>query len=242
LPVAAHANEYSLFSRPAFQCAQIILESPGQKEFARQSVQRRQMLRRHFRAMSKLAPVTVCHMKRREDIVSALPAFQNAHVARFSSSGRVSNLASPERQAFLRELACLLSGPGWITLTTLKVGDAPVAWNYGFQFSGSWFWYQPAFDTGFQRYYPGLCLLAKIVEEASQRSDIKRVDLGLGSEKYKERFATGSHQTLHLTINASRARHVKEIVRNRAVCAIKSSPSLEQCVRRLLGRASAGGA
>ena len=122
----------------------------------------------------------------------------------------------------------------------MNVGNDPVAWNYGFQFAGSWFWYMPAFDHAFRRYYPGLCLLAKIVEEACEKPEINRVDLGLGAEGYKERFATGARQTLDFTISASTARHLKEIVRYHAVSAIKSAPPLEHCVRRLLGRPSAG--
>jgi CelD/BcsL family acetyltransferase involved in cellulose biosynthesis len=240
LPLAAHMHEYSFFSRPAFQCAQVLLSSPEQKESTSQSVRRKQMLRRHLKTMSKIAPVELRHLKSWEGIAAALPRFEQAHLARFLSTGRVSHLARAERRTFLAELAKMLSGPGWITLTSLNVGDEPVAWNYGFQFAGSWFWYQPTFDSRFQKYYPGLCLLAKIVDEACERPEINRVDLGLGAEGYKERFATGIRQTLHVTIAASPARHFKEIVRYHAASAIKSSPPLEHYVRRLLGRVSAG--
>jgi CelD/BcsL family acetyltransferase involved in cellulose biosynthesis len=240
LPFATHTQKYSLFSQPAFRCAQVVLSSPEQKESAKQSMQRKQMLRRYFKAMSKIGPVKLRHLQSSEDIAAALPTFEQAHISRFASTGRVSNLGSEQRRAFLAELAKLLSGPGWITLTSLNVGDVPVAWNYGFQFAGSWFWYMPTFDGRFHRYYPGLCLLGKIVEEACERPEINRVDLGLGAEGYKERFATGARQTLDVTITASTARHVKEIVRYRAVSAIKSSPPLEHCIRRLLGRPSAG--
>ena len=240
LALAAPTCEYSLFSRPAFRCAQVVLSSSEQKNSTKQSVQRKQMLRRHLKTMSQIAPVELRHLRSRDEIAAALPEFEQAHIARFLSTGRVSNLATPERRAFLSELANLLSGPGWITLTTLNVGDEPVAWNYGFQFAGSWFWYMPTFDSGFQRYYPGLCLLAKIVEEACERPEINRVDLGLGAEGYKERFATGARQTLDITATASTARHLKGMVRYHAATAIKSSPPLEHCIRRLLGRPSAG--
>jgi CelD/BcsL family acetyltransferase involved in cellulose biosynthesis len=240
LPFAARTHEYSSFSRPAFRCAQVVLSSPEQKESTKRSMQRKQMVRRHLKAMAKIAPVELRHLKSWENIAAALPKFEQAHVARFLSAGRVSNLVRDERRTFLAELAKLLSGPGWITLTSLNVGDEPVAWNYGFQFAGSWFWYQPTFDSRFQRYYPGLCLLAKIVEEACERPEINLVDLGLGAEGYKERFATGARQTLHVTITASTARRLKEIVRYHAASAIKSAPPIEHYVRRLLGRTSAG--
>jgi CelD/BcsL family acetyltransferase involved in cellulose biosynthesis len=240
LALATHTYEYSLFSRPAFRCAQVVLSSPEQKESTKQSVQRKQMLRRHLKAMSKIGPVELCHLKSREGIAAALPRFEEAHIARFLSTGRVGNLVSEQRRNFLAELAKGLSGQGWITLTSLNVGKEPVAWNYGFQFAGSWFWYMPTFDSGFQRYYPGLCLLARIVEEACEKPEINRVDLGLGAEGYKERFATGARQTLDVTITASTAKHLKEIVRYHATSVIKSSPPLELLVRRLLGRPSSG--
>jgi len=240
LPLAAHMLEYSLFSRPAFQCAQVAFSSPEQREFTKHTVRRKQMLRRHLKGMAKIAPVEVRHLKSWEDIAAAMPKFEQAHVARFLSIGRVSNLARAERRIFLTELAKLLSWTGSMTLSSLNVGDEPVAWNYGFQFAGSWFWYQPTFDSRFQRYYPGLCLLSKIVEEACDRPELSRVDLGLGTERYKERFATAVRETLHVTITASTARHVKEIVRYRAASIIKSSPPIEHYVRRFLGRTSAG--
>lgn len=240
LSFAAHTSEYSLFSRPAFRCAQVAFSSPEQRESTKHAVQRKQMLRRHLKGMAKIAPVEVRHLKSWEDIAAALPKFEQAHVARFLSTGRVSNLARGERRAFLTELAELLSRTGSMTLSSLNVGDEPVAWNYGFQFAGSWFWYQPTFDGRFQRYYPGLCLLAKIVEEACDRPELSRVDLGLGAEGYKERFATAARETLHVTITASAARHVREIVRYHAASIIKSSPPLEHYVRRFLGRPSAG--
>jgi len=240
LRIACSTSHYSLFSRPAFRCAQVDLSSPEQKKLTKQSVHGKQMLRRHLKNMQKLGPVTVRHLRLAPDVIRSLPAFERTHVARFSATGRTSNLTKVERRAFLFELANLLSEPGWINLSTLNIGDTTVAWNYGFQFAGTWFWYQPTFDGDYRRYYPGLCLLGKIVEEACSSSGVTRVDLGLGSERYKEGFATGSLETLHLTFNASRARHVREIVRYRAASAIKSSPPLEQCVRRLLGRAAIG--
>ena len=240
LPLATHACEYSLFSRPAFRCAQVVFSSSEQKESTKKSVQRKQMLRRHLKAMSTMAPVELRHLRSWADIADALPKFAQAHIARFLSIGRTSNLALSERRVFLAELAKLLSRPGWITLSTLNVGDQTVAWNYGFQFAGSWFWYMPTFDASFRHYYPGLCLLGKIVEEACNQMETNRVDLGLGAEGYKERFATGARQTLDIMITASTARHLREIVRYHAASAVKSSPPVEHCIRWLLGRPSAG--
>ena len=65
------------------------------------------------------------------------------------------------------------------------------------------------------------------------------LDLGLGEESYKGRFATGYRQTLHATITNSAAVRCREKVRYHAASAVKSSSRLEHWVRRLVGRASA---
>jgi CelD/BcsL family acetyltransferase involved in cellulose biosynthesis len=60
--------------------------------------------------------------------------------------------------------------------------------------------------------------------------------LGLGEEEYKERFATGSRRTLHVTVAQSTVRCLREGVRYHAASAIKSLPQVEHYVRRLTGR------
>ncbi len=240
LKAAAHKHGYSVFSRPAYWCARIVLGPSAERQALKQSVSNRKALRYALKGLGKQGPVTVEHLRSWDDIRAVLPGFMQAHIARFLATGRTSNLERPERQAFLFELAKLLSGAGWMVLTRMLVGARPVAWNYGFGFAGSWFYYQPTFDSDLQQLSPGFCLLSKIVEEACDHPEIELVDLGLGAEGYKERFATGVRQTLHLTITTSTARHLKETVRYHAASAIKSAPWLEHWVRRLMGRAATG--
>src|SRR5437870_2500289 len=85
---------------------------------------------------------------------------------------RMLTLARPARRHFLSQLARLLSDSGWIVLTRLMIGEQPVAWNYGFQFCGSWFWYQPTFDSRLEEFSLGFCLLSKIVSEACDNPEI----------------------------------------------------------------------
>ena len=240
LRAATQRYGYKMFSRPASMCAQIGLGSSASRRKLKDSVINRKALRYSLKGLGKHGPVSVDHLKSRDSLNTALPEFMRAHITRFSVAGRRSNLADPQRQAFLAELAGLLSPEGWIVLTLLRVGDHPVAWNYGFIFSGSWFYYQPTFDTDWRQFSPGFCLLSKIVQAACDDPEIERVDLGLGEEGYKERFSTGTRQTLDVTVTASTARYLKETARYRVVAAIKSSPRFENGVRRILGRAPVG--
>jgi CelD/BcsL family acetyltransferase involved in cellulose biosynthesis len=240
LRASARNHGYLLLSRPAYLCAQVVLRSSGQRISVKQSVQRKQNVRRNLDAMEKTAPVTLSHLKSGDQVALVLPRFFKAHVARFLATGRISNLARPERRLFLADLTRLLSRSGWLTHSRLMVGDQPVAWNYGFRFAGSWFWYQPTFDSRWQRFSPGICLLAKIVEEACDTSEINLVDLGLGAESYKERIATAARETLHVTATTSTTVYAKEALRYHVAAAIQSVPSLEKWVRAALSKVSLG--
>jgi CelD/BcsL family acetyltransferase involved in cellulose biosynthesis len=238
---AAATHGYKTFFRPASVCAQIALGSRMERQTLKSQVTTRKALRYALKGLWKRGPVSVDHLKSRESIRMGLPEFIQAHIARFLSSGRRSNLAQPQRQIFLTELADLLSTKGWIVLTRLRVGDHTVAWNYGFQFCGSWFYYQPTFDSDWRQFSPGFCLLSKIVEAGCDDPGIDRVDLGLGGEGYKQRFSTGARQTLDFTVTAATTRYLKAAARYHVAAAIKSSPRLEHGVRWALGRVPAGG-
>jgi CelD/BcsL family acetyltransferase involved in cellulose biosynthesis len=241
LAPAAGAHGYKTFSRPASRCAQIVMGSSIERQKLRDSVANRKALRYSLKGLGKHGPLSIDHLKSRRNLQAGLPEFIRAHIARFLASGRHSNLAQPQRQVFLTELASLLSAEGWIVLTRLRVGNNSVAWNYGFQFCGGWFYYQPTFDTNWRQFSPGFCLLSKIVEAGCDDPEIERVDLGLGAEGYKERFATGARQTLDFMATASTTRYLQEAARYHVAAAIKSSPRLEHGVRWALGRVPAGG-
>jgi CelD/BcsL family acetyltransferase involved in cellulose biosynthesis len=234
---ASSDHGYSSFRRPGYECARIEFASPQQRVLVKQSVQRKQ-LRYNLKAMIKIAPVAVSHSRSWDDVANTLPSFVKAHIARFLATGRISNLVRPERRVFLSELARLCSRRDWIVHSRLMIGDRPAAWNYGFQFAGSWFWYQPTFQSELQQYSPGFCLLSKIVEEACDTPGMNLVDLGLGSENYKERLATGTRQTVHITATTSRIARAKEVVRYHSAGVIKSMPRLEGAIRSTLNQIS----
>jgi CelD/BcsL family acetyltransferase involved in cellulose biosynthesis len=152
-------------------------------------------------------------------------------VARFEATQRISSLSTPERRCFLSELARRFSETGVVTLSTLMIAGRPVAWNYGFQFHGSWFAYQATFDSRQQEHSPGHCLLSKIVTEACDMDGMKMVDLGLGGEGYKERFGNSTRQTLYITVTRAWPRHVAEIARYRVVSSLRRWPRVESTIR-----------
>jgi CelD/BcsL family acetyltransferase involved in cellulose biosynthesis len=233
---AARKHGLHAYMRPAYLCAQVELGSGEQRQELKAALGGKKKLRRYLRAMEREGPVTFVHLRSQVEIQQALPGFADAHVARFQHTHRISSLSTPERRFFLQELARRFSDTGIVTMSLLMIGDRPVAWNYGFQFHGSWFWYQPTFDSRQEENSPGHCLLSKIVVEACDMEGMKTVDLGLGAEGYKERFGNSSGQTLYVTVTKSWSRHLREIVRYRAASVLKRSPKVESAVRRVLGR------
>ena len=230
-------NGYFRFARTAYECAQVDLKQlerrPGE---TKPRLPQKKKLRRALNALGQEAPVQLDHARSWHEVEPILPVFIQAHVARFLVTGRISNLARRERRVFLKELAKLLCESGWLTVTRLVSGSKTYAWNYGFEFEGSWFWYQPTFDSDVEKFSPGFCLLAKIIEEAAGSPDMRTVDFGLGAEDYKASFGNQTRETLYVTLRQSFAQHAREMIRYRAARAVMMFPRLESVIRAAAAR------
>jgi len=233
---AAGKHGFHMHMRPAYLCAQVELGSGEQRQELKTALVGKKKLRQYLRAMEREGPVTFAHLQSHAQIQAALPEFADAHVARFQATKRISSLSTPERRIFLEELSRRFADSRVVTLSMLMIADRPVAWNYGFQFHGSWFWYQPTFDSRHEDNSPGYCLLSRVVIEACDMDEMKVVDLGLGAEGYKERFGNSTRQTLYVTATRSWRRHLQEVARYRMASLLKSSPKIESTVRRMLSR------
>jgi CelD/BcsL family acetyltransferase involved in cellulose biosynthesis len=231
---AASSRQYHLHSRQGYLCARVVLGSAEERTALKQATGAKKKLRRYLRDLEKKGKVCIRHDTHWDQIEPILQSFNRAHVARFLMTGRISNLTRSERRSFLYELAQELSRAGWLTVSRLLVDEIAAAWNYGFQFSGSWFWYQPTVNSSYEDLSPGYCLLAKIVESACDRPDIDVVDLGLGAEDYKYRFATVDRQTLYFVLNKSISDHLRIVVRDGAAAVAKASPGIESFLRNII--------
>ena len=87
-----------------------------------------------------------------------------------------------------------------------------------------------------EEFSPGVYLLAKIIHEACEDPGVSVVDLGLGAEGYKERFANSCRQTLHVTLTRSYSEHLRGVVRYRAAQVLKKWPAGEKAARNLFRR------
>jgi CelD/BcsL family acetyltransferase involved in cellulose biosynthesis len=238
---AAGRLAYHHFARTAYVCTQVVLNKLELRPDGKPALPRKKMVRRFLNAMGREAPVCLDHARAWAELEPIVPVFMQAHVARFLATGRISNMARPERRVFLTELARLLSESGWIDLTRMMSGKQAFAWNYGFQYRDTWFWYQPTFESELEKYSPGFCLLAKLIEEAAVNPEMKIVDMGLGAEEYKDRVANQDRETLYITLRLSAGQHYGETMRYYASQVVHTSPGLETAVRKARKRLHAIG-
>ncbi len=226
-------GSFRSFVRTGYVCAQVRLGSGEERRALVESLLKKKMFRRSLNILQRLGPVTLEHEVGAGLGAGVIKEFCVTHVARFLSTGRISNLVCARRRNFLAELGRLLADQGWFDLMTLRAGSWVVSLNYGFRFQGSWFWYQPTIVNRFEDLSPGYCLLTKIVEDASRDPEVQIVDLGLGAEDYKDRFANAERTTLHATLSKSTLELWKERSRYQAAEAIKKMTGLESVVRRV---------
>lgn len=215
------------FARSAYVCAQIVFERLERTKDGKPYAPGLKRLKRFTKAMAPAEPVRTEHLRSWEAVGPALPEFEKAHVARFLEIGRISNIADRTRRVFLEELVRLLPEQ-WLVLSRMWAGNRVVAWHYGFQFHGSWFWYQPTFDSSVEKHWPGFCLLSQVIEDAIDMPAMTMLDLGLGSEAYKAKFANESRETLYVTLHRSIVAHWGTMIRYRIAEAVKASPKLEK--------------
>jgi CelD/BcsL family acetyltransferase involved in cellulose biosynthesis len=225
---AARRNGLQHFARISYVCAQISFGRLEHGKNGKPIAPGLKRLRRFAKAMAQEGPIRVDHCRSWDTVAPVLPQFLQAHVGRFLEIGRISNLANARRRSFLAELSKLSSESQWVVLTRMSVGERAVAWHYGFVFHHTWFWYQPTFDSSVEKHWPGFCLLSHVIQEAIEIPQLTTLDLGLGSEAYKAKFANESRATLYVTLHSSLLEHSRAVVRSRAAEALRSSPFLEK--------------
>ena len=218
---------FHCYARTAYICAQVSFDRLERGKDGRPFAPGLKRLRRFEKAMKSEAEVRTEHRQSWDAVEPVLQEFMQAHVARFLEIGRISNIADSHRRVFLAELARVLSASQWFVLSRMLVGERPVAWHYGFKFHGSWFWYQPTFDSTVEKHWPGFCLLSQVIQDSIEIPGMTMLDLGLGSEAYKAKFANESRETLFVSLHRSVLAHSRAIVRHKVAEAVKSSPKWE---------------
>lgn len=219
-------------TEPAFTCWQIVLGRGEARQELKKTVTRKQLEKRKLARMEKIGEVRLTHLRSSETVAQALPQIINAQICRFLANGRISPLLVPERRKFIEELSRLLGPAGWLDVGELSVANKGAAWNFGFHFSRTLFWYMPTFEVAMESLSPGSCLLRLLVEESCDQDEVDVLDLGLGDEAYKGRFANGSTNTVLIRLEENLAAHLRTMARQRIRAWMRRSPRIERAFRR----------
>jgi CelD/BcsL family acetyltransferase involved in cellulose biosynthesis len=231
LAVVAGSHHFHLHERPAYNCGVIRLGDKEQRQAVLRSVLGKDLEKRGLKKLSQLGPIRITHLNR-EQLDVGLQSIVDAQISRFLATNRLSPLIQPQRRFFLAELGRLLSSAGWLKVSQLEVDSRPVAWNFGFRFFDSWFWYLPAFQVQYEKSSPGSCLLRLLTEEACADPSVNRLDLGLGDEAYKERFSNAVCSTRYLQLSKNMSRHLVNVGRNWLAASAGRFPLVDKRIRK----------
>jgi CelD/BcsL family acetyltransferase involved in cellulose biosynthesis len=153
------------------------------------AILKKDSLRRHYKALSKIGAVSARHHSSPEAICALLPDLYQQHVARWSGTSFPSLFLNDANRRFYEALANSLGKEGKIVLTEIRAGEKLAALHFGLRSRGEFIWYKPAFDPEFTRHGPGEVLLKILIEQA-QSDGCSAFDFTRGDEVFKSRFAT----------------------------------------------------
>ena len=212
-------------------CRVVAFAGQGQRAEIRQAATSKKSVQRHLNALRRIGAVQVEHLTTWDDARDAFPQFFNSHIARFLSTQRLSPYLEESRRNFLMLMGELISQRGWLQLSRLTVDGEPVAWNVGMRYGSRVFWYAPTFDPRLERLWPGEVLLAELIGNATLDQGIGEVDLGIGEEFYKTRFATTTRENMQGILNLSHTRQAVTAVRNTLIDQAARHESLDHKLR-----------
>jgi CelD/BcsL family acetyltransferase involved in cellulose biosynthesis len=178
-------------------CPRVALETAGAEPL--KSILKKKSLLRHEKALSRLGDVRFRHMESRDEIRSHLPAFFRQHIARRALAGDKSLFCAEEACCFYRALVDELDPQRELRFSVLELDERPIAYHFGFEVHGTFFWYKPTFDADLCGYSPGEVLLKKLFEHAGQKR-LQVFDFTVGDEAFKNRFANQVHRNYRLRL------------------------------------------
>lgn len=190
--------------------------------------------RRKLKArLARFGAVELRCLQQMPELAAGLEEFFCAHIARFRTSGRVSPFELSARRDFQVSVAEQISPQHHIRIFELCVGGVAIAWGLVLLFERNWLWYMPTFEMKYARFSPGIVLLDLVVLEAV-REGARVVDLGIGDEPYKQRFANAENFVTGAVVTSSLSRYLQVKWKTAAIEMLARCPALDRAARNLL--------
>lgn len=135
----------------------------------------------------------------------ALPLLVTLHHRRWYGRGGSDAMHKPALVAFHEEFSRIALERGWLRLYILWLDEKPAAALYGFNYKGTFYFYQSGFNPEYQKYSVGLVTMGLVIERAIDE-EATEYDLLHGEEEYKFLWARDERELVRLELYPPRAR------------------------------------
>ncbi|HSV02671.1 MAG TPA: GNAT family N-acetyltransferase [Phenylobacterium sp.] len=182
-PLLAAAAEGRSRLAPEAPCPTLALPHDPAEVLGRLPKSRRTDLRRCARRLAELGAVRF-ELADAAGRASALAAVMALHARRWNERGEAGVFAEPRVRGFHEAVTGDLLAAGMLRLHVLRLGERPIAAQYGIVQGASAYSYIHAFDPAFARFGPGWLLMAHVLQSAV-REGLRSFDFLRGREAYK---------------------------------------------------------
>ena len=141
----------------------------------------RHEVRRKMRRFDREAPGARLVTATAETLEQDLRDFVDMHRG---SEGLKGHFMVPERETFFRRVGRSFASLELLSLDFLEAGGLRVASTFSFQFDGTFYLYNSAYDPSLRAISPGLILVVKLIERSIAQG-CRRFDFLRGEERYK---------------------------------------------------------
>jgi CelD/BcsL family acetyltransferase involved in cellulose biosynthesis len=135
---------------------------------------------------------------------TAFSALRDWKSAQYQRTQQLDRLRVPWVEAVIEELLGLDTPGCRAVLSTVYLGDRPVAAHLGLRSETILAYWFPAHDVDLARYSPGIFTCLRVAEAAAE-SGIRQVDLGKSPAAYKDRLKTGETRVAEGRVIRSRS-------------------------------------
>jgi CelD/BcsL family acetyltransferase involved in cellulose biosynthesis len=160
--------------------------------------------RKHINWFSRQGKLIFRTLTTTKEIHDYLPCFMDLHRKEWESKNMPSLFASLDNRNFYSFLTDeMVQYNNSIQLDIMELDNVLVSAHFGFLWDGRKYYYKPCYDPDYSSHSPGKLLLAYIIQKAAEDNS-DELDLLLGEETYKEKYAPSARETVSLVVYRNR--------------------------------------
>ena len=184
---------------------QLYLDLPATHDewFSGLSSKTRATLRRAERMLNKRADSSVkfVNITRPDQVAGFFSDVRRIYANSWQGRSMGGDRGSKEQIAYCEEMA----RHGWLRCHILYADDVPLSYSIGFQYQGTFFGHDMAFDPSWQKYSPGNVMFWYLVRDLYAHDTPSKIDFGSGTTEFKRRFSnrSGHCQTIYIAPQGS---------------------------------------